>query len=82
MLQLHELNEIRNDVYENSQIYKDKMKRFHDQNIKRRTFHEGQKVWLFNSRLKLFLGKLRSRWDGPFLVKKIYENGSILIQDK
>ena len=82
MLQLHELNEIRNDVYENSQIYKDRMKRFHDQNIRRRTFHEGQKVWLFNSRLKLFPGKLRSRWDGPFLVKKIYENGSILIQDK
>ena len=82
MLQLHELNEIRNDVYESSQIYRDRMKRFHDQNIRRRTFHEGQKVWLFNSRLKLFPGKLRSRWDGPFLVQKIYENGSILIQDK
>ena len=81
-LQLHELNEIRNDVYESSRIYKDRMKCFHDQNIKRRTFHEGQKVWLFNSRVKLFLGKLRSRWDGPFILQKIHENGSILIQDK
>ena len=82
MLQLHELNEIQNDVYESSRIYKDRMKPFHDQNIRRRTFHEGQKVWLFNSRLLLFPGKVRSRWDGPFIVQKIHENGSVLIQDK
>ena len=82
MLQLHELNEIRNDVYESSRIYKDRMKRFHDQNIRRRIFHEGQKVWLFNSKLKLLPWKLRSRWDGPFIVQKIHENGVVHIQDK
>ena len=58
------------------------MKHFHDQNIRRRTFHEGQKLWLFNSKLKLFHGKLRSRWDGPFIVQKIHENGAVHIQDK
>ncbi|CAL8161485.1 unnamed protein product [Prunus armeniaca] len=59
-LQLHELEEIRNDAYENSKIYKEKTKLFHDESILRKEFHPGQKVLLFNSRLKLFPGKLRS----------------------
>jgi len=34
-------------------------------------------VLLFNSRLKLFLGKLRSRWSGTFKVMKVYPYGAI-----
>ena len=48
-------------AYENIEIYKEKTKVFHDRNIRRRTFHVNEKVWLYNSRLKLFPGKLRSR---------------------
>ena len=79
MLQLQELEEIRNEAYENSEIYKAKMKTFHDKNIKRRSFSKGEKVWLYNSRLKLFPGKFKSRWDGPFIVEEAYENGAVLL---
>ena len=78
MLQLQELEEIRNEAYENSEIYKSKIKTFHDKNIKR-SFSKGQKVWLYNSRLKLFPGKFKSRWDGPFIVEEAYENGAVLL---
>ncbi|KAL0427984.1 UNVERIFIED_CONTAM: hypothetical protein Slati_2973200 [Sesamum latifolium] len=69
--QLQELEEIRNDAYENSKIYKEKAKAFHDRAISRKEFNIEQKVLLFHSKLKLFLGKLRSRWIGPFIVTNV-----------
>jgi len=80
-LQLCELEEIRRDAYENTSIYKDKVKAYHDRNIHRKTFVVGQKVLLYNSRLHLHPGKLRSRWDGPFFVHKVYPNGSVDVRD-
>ncbi|GJX74330.1 reverse transcriptase domain-containing protein [Tanacetum coccineum] len=59
--QLNELNELRDKAYENSLIYKEKTKRIHDSKIKNRVFNVGDQVLLFNSRLKMFLGKLKSR---------------------
>ncbi|CAL2228629.1 unnamed protein product [Prunus armeniaca] len=53
-LQLNELDEMRNDAYESARIYKEKTKAFHDKAIQRKTFEIGQKVLLFNSRLRLF----------------------------
>ncbi|XP_062093501.1 uncharacterized protein LOC133799503 [Humulus lupulus] len=73
MLQLQELEEIRNDAYESSKIYKEKTTTFHDRNrIVRKTFDAGQKLLLYHSCLKLFLGKLKSRWVGPFIVVHHY----------
>ena len=66
-LQLNELEEIRNATYKSSRIYKDKTKAMHDRMISRKTFEIGQKVLLLNTRLKLFLGKLRSRWIGSYV---------------
>ena len=60
-LQLQELKEIQNDAYENARIYKEKTKSLHDQMITRKEFHVGDKV-LYHSHLKLFPGKLYSRW--------------------
>ncbi|KAJ9542484.1 hypothetical protein OSB04_028990 [Centaurea solstitialis] len=79
-LQLQELEEIRNDAYESSKIYKERTKAFHDKLISRKEFVVGQKVLLFHSRLKLFPGKLRSRWVGPFVVIKIYAHGAVDIE--
>ena len=59
---LSELDEFRNEEYENARIYKEKTKAWHDKYIMRKEFEAGQRVLLFNSRLKLFLGKLKSRW--------------------
>ena len=60
-LQINELEEIRNEAYENTKIYKEQTKVFHDKAILRKTFTSGQKVFLYNSRLYLFSKKFRSR---------------------
>ena len=54
ILQLSELKEFRNEAYENARIYKEKMKAWHDKHIITKEFELGQRVFLFNSRLKLF----------------------------
>nr|XP_027090526.1 uncharacterized protein LOC113711567 [Coffea arabica] len=79
-LQLQELEEIRNEAYENAVIYKEKNKIFHDQQISRKTFECGQKVLLYHSKLQLFPGKLRSRWIGPFVVTNVFHYGAVEIQ--
>ncbi|CAN6570892.1 unnamed protein product [Malus baccata var. baccata] len=78
-LQLNELEEIRQGAYESSRIYKERTKAFHDSQILRKEFQPGQKVLLFSSRLKLFPGKLKSRWTGPYLVTKIFPHGAVEI---
>ena len=79
-LQLNELEELRNEAYESSRIYKEKTKATHDKMISRKSFEVGQKVLLFNTRLKLFPGKLRSRWVGPFIVTNVFPHGAIEIK--
>jgi hypothetical protein len=77
---MDELEELRNDAYDCAKQYKAKMKKTHDQNILRRSFEVGQKV-LYNSRLHLFPGKLKSRWTGPFIVRVVSTHGAIEIED-
>nr|GFB20305.1 reverse transcriptase domain-containing protein [Tanacetum cinerariifolium] len=67
-LQLNELSELRDQAYEHSLIYKERTKKLHDDKIKNRIFNVGDQVLLFNSRLKIFSGKLKSRWSGPFTI--------------
>ncbi|KAJ9547182.1 hypothetical protein OSB04_019725, partial [Centaurea solstitialis] len=76
-LQLVELDEVRFHAYKSAKIYKEKTKAWHDRRINQRTFSEGQKVLLFNSRLKIFPGKLKSRWSGPFTIDKVSPYGTI-----
>nr|GEV23614.1 reverse transcriptase domain-containing protein [Tanacetum cinerariifolium] len=75
-LQLNELSELRDQAYENSLIYKERTKKLYDDKIKNRIFNVGDQVLLFNSRLKIFLGKLKSRWSGPFTISEIYPYGT------
>ena len=65
LLQLRELEELRNEAYENVRIYKEKTKSWHDKHITMKEFTAGQQVLLFNSRLKLFPRILKSRWSEP-----------------
>ncbi|GJU73520.1 reverse transcriptase domain-containing protein [Tanacetum coccineum] len=76
-VQLNELNELRDHAYENSLIYKEKTKRIHDAKIKNRVFNVGDQVLLFNSRLKMFSGKLKSRWSGPFTIAQVFPYGTV-----
>ncbi|XP_073149089.1 uncharacterized protein [Henckelia pumila] len=64
-LQLQELEEIRNDAYASSKIYKEKTKAFHDNMISRRVFEAG---------------KLRSRWIGPFVITNVFPHGAVEIK--
>nr|GEW03829.1 reverse transcriptase domain-containing protein [Tanacetum cinerariifolium] len=76
-LQLNELNELLDQAYENSLIYKEKTKKLHDSKIKNRIFNVGDRVLLFNSRLKIFSRKLKTRWSGPFTIIKVFPYGTV-----
>ena len=75
MLDLNELEEIRLDSYRRSSMYKEQTKRWHDGRIRAKEFLVGQQVLIFNSRLKMFPGKFRDKWSGPYIVENIYPNG-------
>ena len=79
MMQLSELEEFRNEAYENAKIYKEKTKSWHNKHIARKEFDPGQRVLLFNSWLKLFPGKLKSSWLGPFTVTQVFPYGGAKI---
>ncbi|GJW31945.1 hypothetical protein Tco_0051977 [Tanacetum coccineum] len=82
-LQINKLDEIRLNAYESSISYKERTKRWHDKRIKMPTNYEkGDKVLLFNSRLRLFPRKLKSRWYGPFSVSKDMKNGAIELYEE
>ena len=82
LFQLNELDEFRMHAYENLKLYKEKLKRWHDQKILTRQFEPGQTVLLFNSRLKFFPGKLKSRWSGPFIIKTVFPHGAVELVGK
>jgi len=68
---------MRLQAYENALIYKARTKLYHDRfnagknQIVLREFYAGQPVLFFNFKLKLFSGKLKSKWSGPFIVKNV-----------
>nr|GEU40943.1 DNA-directed DNA polymerase [Tanacetum cinerariifolium] len=76
-VQLNELNELHDQAYENSLIYKKKTKRLHDSKINDRIFNIGDRVLLFNSRLNIFSSKLKTRWSGPFTITQVFPYGTV-----
>jgi len=68
-------------AYESSRLYKEKVKKYHDKNLLKKDFKPGQQVLLFNSRLKLFPSKLKSKWYGPFVIKKARSYDAIELYD-
>ncbi|KAL1188193.1 hypothetical protein V5N11_003222 [Cardamine amara subsp. amara] len=79
LIQLNELDEIRHMAYENSKIYKERTKAYHDKKIIPRNFAANDQVLLLNSRMKLFPRKLRSRWSGPFTIKEVRPYGAVVL---
>nr|GEU50189.1 reverse transcriptase domain-containing protein [Tanacetum cinerariifolium] len=76
-VQLNELNELPDQAYKNSLIYKEKTNRIHDSKIKDRVFNVGDRVLLFNSRLKIFSSKLKTRWTRTFTVTQVFPYGTV-----
>ncbi|GKD55050.1 reverse transcriptase domain-containing protein [Tanacetum coccineum] len=82
-MELNELIELRDGAYENTWIYKERTMKWHDSKLHGdKNFKVGDKVLLFNSRFKMHLGKLKSRWYGPNMVKTVYPYGTIEIVDR
>ena len=71
------MEELRNDTCINSNIAKQRLKRWHDQLVSRKEFQKGQRVLLYDSRLHIFSEKLKSRWIGPFTIQQVYSNGVV-----
>ena len=80
LLELNEMEEFRAQAYENAKLYKECTTRWHNKKITPRTFLHGQRVLFFNSRLRLFLGKQRTRWLGPFIIVKVSPHGAVELQ--
>ncbi|GJU36119.1 hypothetical protein Tco_1184473 [Tanacetum coccineum] len=83
MFQLHELDELRHQAYENSRLYKDRTKVWHDRKLRiRKEFKQGNKVLLFHSKYKFKQLKLKSRWLEPYVVKHQYLSGYVKLYGK
>ena len=79
---LNELDEFFLKAYESLALYKENMKKYHDLKIEKREFIVGDLVLLFNSRLHLFPGKLKSKWTGPYLVTRLFPHGALELETK
>ncbi|XP_062075363.1 uncharacterized protein LOC133779416 [Humulus lupulus] len=82
LVELNELDEFHNEAHENAKIYKERTKAWQDKNLVRKEFQPGKQVLLFNLRLKLFMGKLKSRWSGPYTVVRVFPYGVLELQNK
>lgn len=82
ILDIHRLEKLRHDAYENAIIYEERTKACHDKRIARKEFNLGGIVLLFNSKLRFFPGKLCSRWTGPYEVTKVMKSGVVEIQNQ
>ncbi|EPS64390.1 hypothetical protein M569_10391 [Genlisea aurea] len=81
ILNLQELDELRMQAYESAGIYKEKTKAIHDAALRKHDLKVGNSVLLFNSRFKLFPGKLKTKWEGPYQITKVCASGAYIISD-
>ncbi|GKA65837.1 reverse transcriptase domain-containing protein [Tanacetum coccineum] len=83
LMQLNELAKLRDGAYENTRIYKERTKKWHDSRLRGdKDFKVSDKVLVYNSCLKMYPGKLKSKWSGPNIVKKVYPRVAIEITDR
>ena len=76
-LVLNEMEELRNNTYNNSNIAKQRLKTWHDQLVSRKEFQKGQRVFLYDSKLHIFPKKLKSRWISPSTIQQVHSNGVV-----
>ena len=78
LFDISSLDEWRTQAYENATLF---VKRWHDKRIQKREFKVGEYVLLYNSRFRFFVGKLLSKWDGPYVIEEVYRSGAIKINN-
>ena len=80
VLQINELDEIRQDALQRTMLTQNQRKTWHDKFIKKKQFNTGDWALLFDSWFKIFKGKLTTRWIGPYEVVTTFDNGSVKIK--
>nr|GEV53988.1 hypothetical protein [Tanacetum cinerariifolium] len=82
-LPLNELAELRDEAYENTIIYKERTKKWRESRLHRdKDFKVGDKVVLYNSYLKMYPQKLKSKWYESNIVKTVCPYRAVEIIDK
>ena len=79
---MSELDEIRIHAYDNSKLYKERTKAYHDKKILTRTFEPNDQVLLYDPRLTIFPGKLSSRWSDLYTVHSVRPYGTVILKNK
>jgi hypothetical protein len=80
-IQIAELEEWREKACHSAKLYKERTKRWYYKRVRTKQFKPGDKVLLFNSHVHLFgHGKLRSKWEGPYLVLHAADHGAVTLQ--
>ncbi|GJZ34999.1 reverse transcriptase domain-containing protein, partial [Tanacetum coccineum] len=83
LMRLNELAELRDGAYENTRIYKERTNKWHDSRLRGdKDFKVGDQVLLYNSRLKMYPGKLKSKWSVPNIIKTVYPHRAIEITNR
>jgi hypothetical protein len=81
IIKIAKVEKRREKAYHSATLNKERTKRWHDKQIKIKQFKLADKVLLFNSRIHLFgHGKLRSKWEGPYLVLHEMDHSAVTLQ--
>ena len=67
-------------AYDNSKLYKERTKAYHDKKILTRTF-EPNDLLFYDSKLTIFPGKLSFRWSGPYTVHLVRPSGTVILKN-
>ena len=81
LFDISSIDEWRTQAYKNAKLFKEKFKRWHDKRIQKREFNVGDHVFLYNSCLRFFAGKLLSKREGPYIIEEAYHSGAIKINN-
>ena len=81
-LELIQLDENRRDAALANEAHKKRVKAQFDKNVKPRIFSEGDLVLLYDQESdKLGVGKFKSLWMGPYIVKRVLAKGAYELMD-
>lgn len=81
-MEVNEIDEFKMEAYTNVKLYKECTKLLHDKYIMVRNFEREHHGFLHNSRLRLFLGKLKSIWSSIFTITQTFPHGAVKIKDE
>lgn len=77
--QINVLDEIRLSNLQHTSLIQKQREKWHDALIKKKIFHKGDWALLYDSRFQDFLGKIQTRWLGPYEIQNVHDNGTLTL---